>query len=153
MLRLCEGIVRRALSEPSIGSITTRASAAGAELDLAALLGDGDEGGALRGQRLELGEDRVLAAAVDHQGVVAALADPLVDGAGLDCPRTCVEDRPLRRHGAAADPEPVCVESERWCRRSGASGRPRPCYGLATPAEQSERAGSVGRCRPSSRMD
>jgi len=26
MLRLCEGIVRRALSEPSIGSITTRAS-------------------------------------------------------------------------------------------------------------------------------
>ena len=29
MLRLCEGIVRRALSEPSIGSITTRAVAAG----------------------------------------------------------------------------------------------------------------------------
>ncbi len=26
MLRLCEGIVRRALSEPSIGSITTRAA-------------------------------------------------------------------------------------------------------------------------------
>ena len=47
MLRLWEGIVRRALSEPSIGSITTRAVAAVAEGDLAALLGDGDEGGAL----------------------------------------------------------------------------------------------------------
>ena len=48
MLRLWEGIVRRALSEPSIGSITTRASPPSPKRDLAALLGDGDEGGALR---------------------------------------------------------------------------------------------------------
>ena len=68
MLRLCEGSVRRALSEPSIGSITTRAVAAGAEGDLAALLGDREEGGALCGQRLELDEDGVLAAAVDRPG-------------------------------------------------------------------------------------
>ena len=85
MLRRSEGIVRRALSEPSIGSITTRAgSPPSPKADLAALLGDGDEGGALRGERLELGEDDVLAAAVDHQGAVAALADPLVDGALAD---------------------------------------------------------------------
>ena len=49
MLRLCEGIVRRAFSEPSIGSITTRAAPPSPKHDLAALLGDGDEGGALRG--------------------------------------------------------------------------------------------------------
>ena len=107
MLRLWEGSVRRALSEPSIGSITTRAGAARAEADLAPLLGDGEEGGALGGQRLELGEDGVLAAAVDRQGVVAALADPLVDGAGLDPPHL-VEDLALRRDDAAADSLPVC---------------------------------------------
>ena len=55
-----------------------------AEADLAALLGDGDERGPLRAERLELGEDRVLAAAVDDQAAVAALTDALVDGAGLD---------------------------------------------------------------------
>ena len=43
MLRLCDGSVRRALSEPSIGSITTRAAPPSPKLDLAALLGDGDE--------------------------------------------------------------------------------------------------------------
>ena len=50
MLRLCEGSVRRAFTEPSIGSITTRASPPDAELDLSALLRDGDEGSALIGQ-------------------------------------------------------------------------------------------------------
>ena len=83
MLRLWEGIVRRALSEPSIGSITTRADPAGAEGDLAPLLGDGDEGGARGGEPLQLGEDDVLAAAVDRQGAIATLADALVDGALL----------------------------------------------------------------------
>ena len=66
--------------------------AAVAELDLAALLGDGDERGALLGQRVELGEDDVLAAAVDDQGAIAALADALVDGAGLDAAHL-IEDR------------------------------------------------------------
>ncbi len=84
--------------------------AAAAELDLAALLGDGDEGGALRCQRVELGEDDVLAAAVDDQGAIAALADALVLGARLD-PAHLFEDRPLRAHGAAADSQPVCGEN------------------------------------------
>ena len=98
--------MRRAFSEPSIGSITTRCSPAGAEADLAALLGDGDEGGALGGEPVELGEDDVLAFAVDHQGAVAALADPLVDGALLARPRP-LEDRALGGDDAAADRRPV----------------------------------------------
>ena len=109
MLRLCEGIVRRALSEPSIGSITTRAAPPGAEDDLAALLGDGDERGPFGGQLLELGEDRVLAEAVDHQGAVAALADPLVDGAFLAA-GAGGEDLALGGDDAAADRRPVCGE-------------------------------------------
>ena len=84
--------MRRALSEPSIGSITTRRRrAAVAEGDLAALLGDRGELGARLVQRLELGEDDVLRLAVDHQAAVAALADAGVLGAGRDrrwCART-----------------------------------------------------------------
>ena len=80
--------------------------AAGAEGDLAALLRDGDEGGAGGGQFLELGEDHVLATAVDHQGVVAALSDPLVDGALLAGQRLG-EDRALGGDDAAADRRPV----------------------------------------------
>ena len=70
-----DGIVRRALSEPSIGSITTRLGAAVAERDLAALLGDRGELGAVACSGLELGEDDVLGLAVDDQAAVAALAD------------------------------------------------------------------------------
>ena len=84
MLRLCEGIVRRALSEPSIGSITTRAAPPSPNATSPRSSETATKEAPSRGQLLELGEDRVLAAAVDHQGAVAALADPLVDGALLD---------------------------------------------------------------------
>ena len=83
MLRLWEGIVRRALSEPSIGSITTRASPPAPKATSPRSSETATKEAPSRGQRLELGEDDVLAAAVDHQGVVAALADALVDGALL----------------------------------------------------------------------
>ena len=110
MLRLCEGIVRRAF-ERAVDRVDHDANrAAAAERDLAALLGDGDEGGALGGQLIELGEDRVLAFAVDYQGVVAALADPLVDGA-LGAAGGRGEDRSLRLDDAAADSQPVCGEN------------------------------------------
>ena len=79
---------------------------AAAESDFSPLLGDGDEGSALRGQLLQLGEDDVLAFAVDHQGAVAALADPLVDGALLARLRA-LEDRALGGDDAAADRRPV----------------------------------------------
>src|SRR3954471_18448558 len=80
--------------------------AAGAELDFPPLLGDGDEGGSLLGQLLELGKDDVLAFAVDHQGAVAALADPLVVGPLLARLRP-LEDRALGGNDAAADRRPV----------------------------------------------
>ena len=111
MLRLWEGSVRRALSEPSIGSITTRVLAAVAEADLAALLGDGDEGGALRGQLLELGEDRVLAAAVDHQ---ACGRRPRRPPRRRCAPRSRAPRRRSARCAAtdaAADSQPVCGEN------------------------------------------
>ena len=79
---------------------------AGAEGDFAALLGDGDEGGALGGQPLELGEDDVLAAAVDDQGAIASLADALIDGALL-AGQGLGEDRALGGDDAAADRRPV----------------------------------------------
>ena len=55
-----------------------------AEHDLAALLGDGRELVSLGVQPLQLAEDDVLAAAIDGERAVAALADPGVDGAGRD---------------------------------------------------------------------
>ena len=85
MLSECEGSVRRAFSEPSIGStIDADRRPPVAEGDLAALLGDRRELVPLGVQALELGEDDVLASAVDDQGAVAALADSRVDGAGRD---------------------------------------------------------------------
>ena len=102
-LRECDGIVRRMFSDPSIGSTTTRhVGGRIAERDLAALLGDRDEVGArVCVQLLELGEDDVLAAAVEHQRVVAALADALVDGAAGDR-RLGVEQALLRLDALAA---------------------------------------------------
>ena len=76
-----EGNVRRALSEPSIGSITTRRGRSRiAERDLAALLGDRREVDPGCVRRLELGEDDVLRLAVDDEAAVAALADARVLG-------------------------------------------------------------------------
>ncbi len=65
------------------------------------------EGGALLGEHLELVEDRLLAAAVDDQTMVAALADAVVDGALLD-PTHRREDLLLRSHRAATNSQPVC---------------------------------------------
>ena len=78
-----------------------------AEPNLAPLLRDGDERGAGVGEPLELAEDDVLAAAVDRQGPVPALAHPLVDGSLIDL-RRLLEDLPLRGDDASADPPPVC---------------------------------------------
>ena len=92
--------------------MTTR-TAPRAEVDLAALLGDGGEAVALGVQRVELGEDHVLAAAVDDQRAVAALAA----SAGLDRAlargRTSREDRAQPARRAPADGEPVGVEGRR----------------------------------------
>ena len=102
--------MRRAFSEPSIGSITTRAAPPSPKTTSPRSSEIGDEGGAFGGQLLELGEDLVLALAVDHQGVVAALADALVDGAFL-ARHDLVEDPPLGGDDAAADSRPVCGEN------------------------------------------
>ena len=112
-LTLCRGIVRRALSEPSIGSITTRsADAPFPKPTDAALLGDRRELVALVVQRLQLGEDRVLAEPVDDQRAVAALADALVLGAGLD-PAVLGEDPLLHLDGPAAGGSPLLVARAR----------------------------------------
>src|SRR5512132_4516181 len=67
-------------------------------------------------KRLELGEDRILAEAVDHQRPVAALAhtlelSPLLDRAVL------VEDPPLHLHSAAARGRPLLVARAPGARR------------------------------------
>jgi hypothetical protein len=56
--------------------------------------------------RLELGEDRILAEPVDHQGVVAALPNAVIDGALLDA-AVLVEDPALGLDGAAKGLEPA----------------------------------------------
>ncbi len=76
--------MRRALSEPSIGSITTLTSPPPPKETSPRSSETATKEAPAAGQRLELGEDLVLAAAVDHQGVVAPLADALVRGALLD---------------------------------------------------------------------
>ena len=88
MLRLWEGIVRRALSEPSIGSITTRAAPPAPKATSPRSSETATKEAPAAASCLELGEDHVLAAAVDLQGAVAALADPLVDGALARCRRS-----------------------------------------------------------------
>ena len=76
MLRLWEGSVRRALSEPSIGSITTRAGPPAPKLTSPRSSETATKEAPCGGQRLQLGEDRVLAAAVDHQRAVAPSPTP-----------------------------------------------------------------------------
>ena len=71
-------------SEPSIGSITTRVGAAVAEDDLAALLGDRGELGAVACRASSSAKTMSSASAVDHQAAVAALADARVLGARRD---------------------------------------------------------------------
>ena len=94
MLRLCEGIVRRAFSEPSIGSITTRAAPPSRRRPRRAPRRSATKEAPSAAELVELGEDLVLAVAVDHQGVIAALADALVDRAFL-AGHDLVEDAPL----------------------------------------------------------
>src|SRR6201999_1378662 len=105
-----------------------------AEDDLAALLGDGDERGAFPSQLLQLDEDLVLAAAVDHQRVVTALADALVVGAFLGG-HDLLEDPPLRGDDAATDRGPVGGEDVHGAETTEA---PRPATGArlrrGTPA-------------------
>ena len=132
MLSECEGSMRRAFSEPSSGStITADGRARVAEGDLAALLGDRRELGALGVQALELGEDDVLALAVDGEGAVAALADPGVDGARGD-PALLGEQLALRGDHPPAGAEPIdLAQHSRSARRRPvrrtACAPPGPC--------------------------
>ena len=97
MLRLWEGSVRRALSEPSIGSITTRAGAAGAEADLAALLGDGDERGALRRPAPRARRRPRPRSGGRSPGCGRRPRRPPRRRCGPRCPRTSLEDRAAAR--------------------------------------------------------
>ena len=75
-----------------------------AEGDLAALLGDGDEGGALARPAARARRRRRPRTAVDHQGAVAALADPLVDGALLARPASARRSGAERRRCGGRSP-------------------------------------------------
>ena len=122
--------MRRALSEPSSGStITETPELAVAEGHLAALLGDRGELVALRVQRLQLGEDDVLAAPVDGERSVAALADAGVDGPGGD-PVLLGEQLAMGRDDPPAGGEPVRLDRVARRRRrllESACAPPRPC--------------------------
>ena len=85
MLRAKLGIVRRALSEPSIGSITTRAGSEPSPKSCSPRSSEiAVKRRPLRMQRLELGEHDRLGVAVDHQRAIAALADADVLGPRAD---------------------------------------------------------------------
>ena len=98
--------MRRAFSEPSIGSMTTLVPEPVAEDDLAALLGDRGEVRAGVVEPLELGERDLLGVAVEDEAAVTAFADPRVYGPGLD-PASTVEELTLAGDDPAAGPEPV----------------------------------------------
>ena len=66
-----------------------------------------------------LGEDDVLAAAVDDEGAITPLADALVDGALLD-PAHLVEEPTLLGDDPPTDSLPVCGKN---VHRSDAMGR------------------------------
>ena len=94
--------MRREFIEPSIGSTITRhgelpspnaTSPRSSEIAVKSAAG--------RVQLLELGEDRVLAAAVERQRVVAALADSLVDGAVRRSSASSANSSLLRRDGVS----------------------------------------------------
>ncbi len=110
MLRLCEGSVRRALSEPSIGSITTRAGPPSPNATSPRSSEIATNEAPASASCLQLGEDGVLAAAVDDKGAVAPLAHSLVGGA-LRYRGRPLEDLAIGRHDAPADPQPVCAEN------------------------------------------
>ena len=94
-----------AFSEPSIG-IDDHAHRAAAEVDLAALLGDGDEAVAGGVKLVEEGEDHVLGAPVDHEREVAALAAAGLDRA-LERRRVLAQDTAQALGRAPAERQPV----------------------------------------------
>ena len=96
-------MVRRAFSDPSIGSITTRTL----DEPLPKLTVP-REVVTVAVKRLELFEDGVLAEAVDDEGAVTSLTDALVDRPGLD-PPVLVEDPPMRRDRPAERLDPLAV--------------------------------------------
>ena len=131
MLSANEGSVRRALSEPSIGSITTRS---GAEPSPNTTSPRSSEIAVKRAaglvQRLELGEDDLLGLAVDHQRAVAALADarrtrsgPRSRGCGRRAPACAATIRRQAPSQASAG-SPACSESGHRAMLEGRSSAP-----------------------------
>ena len=104
-------------------------------------------------RRVELGEDDVLGLAVDHQRAVAALAAPVVDGAGAD-PALRGEELALGLDHPPAGGEPVAsVGSPATCgpgilgharRRAGAPGR-RQSHRCAARGRRARRGAAAGR--------
>ena len=86
-----------------------RPGVAVAEADLAALLGDRGELAPAACSALELLEDDVLAAAVDLQRHVAALAEALVDGARGDPARARAKSSRCAGDDPPAGVEPVAL--------------------------------------------
>ncbi len=107
-LREWAGIVRRVLSEPSIGSITTRHSDCSSPKATSPRSSemavkerpDSDV------EPLELREDRVLTTAVENEGVISPLADALVLRAAFDGGLR-VEQLAMGLDGPAHSTEPV----------------------------------------------
>ena len=107
------GIPRLALTEPSIGSTTTRRVATRAERALAELLGDEDE---VLLERRETLDDGVLGGLVDRSGVVSAVSASQ-HGLALDPRRKPLESLTDVGDAQPAGGEPVGHKSRGWKRR------------------------------------